>query len=116
MNTWIDSLIDEYYNFLKGNTAVFTETGTEWNVISTPFTGAFNDTIEIYVKREGENFILSDDGETLYNLNLQGVSITHSPKRKEIANRILLTYGIEDVNGEFIVEADKKISRKKNII
>ena len=66
MNNWVNDLIDSYYDFLKGRTAVVTETGTNWAVISTPFIGLFNDTLEIYTKRERTaKFLLSDDGVTI---------------------------------------------------
>ena len=50
MNNWINELIENYYNFLKQKTAVITETGSKWVVISTPFIGLFNDTLEIFIK------------------------------------------------------------------
>lgn len=118
MNTWIDKLIDEYYKFLKERTAVITDTGTEWAVISTPFVGAFNDTLEIYAKKSGDKIILSDDGVTLSNLDLQGAAITYSAKRKELLNKILLTYGIVCENDEFVVEASETTfaQKKHNLI
>jgi len=39
----VNELIDKYYDFLKGKTAVITETGSNWAVISTPFIGLFNE-------------------------------------------------------------------------
>jgi hypothetical protein len=118
MNTWIDKLIDDYYKFLKEHTTVITETGTEWVVINTPFASAFNDTLEIYVKKSGDKMILSDDGVTLYDLGLQGVSILHSTKRKELLNKILLTYGIVCENDELVVAATETTfaQKKHNLI
>ena len=51
MRTWIDELINDYYKFLRERTFAITDTGTDWAVISTPFMGAFNDTLEIYAKK-----------------------------------------------------------------
>jgi len=117
MNTWIDKLIDDYYKFLKERTAVITNTGTEWTVISTPFVGAFNDALEIYAKRSGDKIILSDDGVTLSNLDLQGATIERG-KRKELLNKILLTYGIVCEKDEFVVEANATTfaQKKHNLI
>jgi hypothetical protein len=118
MNTWIDKLINDYYKFLRDRTVSITATDTEWAVISTPFIGAFNDCLEIYVKKSHDKIILSDDGITLKNLDLQGVAISHSPKRKEILDRLLLTYGITYNNNEFVVEANEAnfAQRKHNLI
>jgi len=115
MNTWIDKLIDDYYKFLRDRTLAITDTGTDWAVISTPFIGAFNDHIEIYAKKNQDKIILSDDGITLKNLELQGVSISNSSKRKEILDKLLLTYGIKCKNDELIVETtEAHFAQKKH--
>ena len=118
MRTWIDELINDYYKFLRERTFAITDTGTDWAVISTPFMGAFNDTLEIYAKKSHNKIILSDDGNTLKNLELQGVSVAHSSKRKEILDGLLLTYGITCNNDEFIVEASEAnfAQKKHNLI
>jgi len=115
MNTWIDKLIDDYYKFLRDRTVAITDTGTDWAVISTPFIGAFNDNIEIYAKKNKDKIILSDDGITLKNLELQGVSIGNSPKRREILEKLLLNYGIKCEKDELIVEAtEANFAQKKH--
>lgn len=118
MNNWINELIDKYYYFLKGRTAIVTETGSNWVAISTPFIGLFNDTLEIYAYKDNGKIILSDDGITLKNLDLVGSAISRSPKRKEILERILLTYGIQLQNDELTVEATENnfAQKKHNLI
>ena len=118
MNTWIDKLINDYYKFLRDRTAIITDTGTDWAAISTPFIGAFNDYLEIYIKKSQDKIVLSDDGNTLKNLDLQGVSVSSSPKRKEILEKLLLTYGIKYDDDEFIVEATEAnfAQKKHNLI
>lgn len=118
MNNWINELIDNYYDFLKGRTAIITETGSNWTVISTPFIGLFNDTLEIYAKKENGKILMSDDGLTLKNLELVGASLSRSPKRKEVLERILLTYGIRFNNNELTVEATEQNfpQKKHNLI
>jgi hypothetical protein len=118
MNSWIDRLIDDYYRFLKERTAIISDTGTDWAVISTPFVGAFNDSLEIYAKKTGDKIVLSDDGVTLSNLELQGITVVHSEERKELLNKILLTYGIDCQKNEFIVEANEATfaQKKHNLV
>ncbi|MDP2173002.1 MAG: DUF1828 domain-containing protein [Candidatus Cloacimonadaceae bacterium] len=69
--------------------------------------GLFNDSIEIYVKKEKEKLILSDDGETIHNLELSGVSLSRSAKRKDILESILLNYGVTlNKDSELTIEAN----------
>ena len=105
----IDSLIDQYYRWLKSHTKIFINKETGWTQISTPFSGIFNDTIDIYTRMEDGIIVLSDDGQTLHNLELVGVSVTRSAKRKELLEKVLLNYGITlDSGGELWVEATEK--------
>ena len=118
MNNWVNDLIDKYYDFLKGRTTAFTDTGTNWAVISTPFLGLFNDALEVYAKKDNDKILLSDDGVTVRNLDLVGSTISRSPKRKELIDRILLNYGIQFVDNELTTEATENTfaQKKHNLI
>ncbi len=111
--SWIDNNIKEYYDWLRDRTVVTKDAVTEWNVISTPFTGLFNDNIEIYAKLEGDQIILSDDGMTLSNLELVGMSVTRSPKRKEWLEMILMNYGVTLSGNELQVTGNQKSFNQK---
>ena len=102
----INAIIDSYYKWLREKTII--EVGNnDWYCIDTPFMGAFNDSIEIYVKKKGGSIVLSDDGQTLNNLELQGVNIQRSKKRHEILNTIVLNYGLQKRdNNELILKTD----------
>ena len=97
----IEQLVDKYYDFLKERTAISRIQGSEWVEISTPFTDVYNDTIDIYARREHNDIILSDDGQTLRNLELSGVEISRSQKRRHLLDSILLNHGVNIVNEEF---------------
>ena len=84
----INKLIDDYYHWLKSRTDLFTNPDTGWTQISTPFSGLFNDPVEIYAKSINGKILLSDDGLTFRNLDLLGASVTRSQRRKEILNKI----------------------------
>ena len=118
MSNWINELIDNYYNFLKGRTGIITDTGTNWSVISTPFIGLFNDTLEVYTRKEGDKITLSDDGITIKNLDLIGSAISRSAKRKELFDKILLNYGIQIIENELLTEATENTfaQKKHNLI
>ena len=101
--TWIDQAIDEYINFLKKNIQC-SQADNGWYTITTPFLNMFNDCIDIFCKNDAGRITLSDDGETLGNLELLGISFSRSPKRKDILSQILLNYGVEQQNKDLIIK------------
>ncbi len=103
---WINTYVDDYYNWLREKTYIQKGTSTDWFLINTPFVGAFNDTIEIYAQKNGSQLILSDNGETMSNLELQGLHIQGSRKRRNILDTILLNYGIRNLNEELTIESN----------
>jgi hypothetical protein len=103
---WVNTYVNEYYNWLKEKTFIQKDNHTDWFLINTPFIGAFNDTIEIYAQKLGSTFILSDNGETMSNLELQGLQIQGSKRRREILDSILLNYGVKSENDELIIRAN----------
>lgn len=113
--SWINNLMNDYYDFLKEKTIVSQSDFSDWIEISTPFTGLFNDTVDIYAKQEGNKILLSDDGNTLRNLELSGMEISRSPKRKEILDRILINYGVRISNNELITDATEKDFPQKKL-
>lgn len=115
---WVSELIDKYYDFLKDRTSIITETGTDWALISTPFIGLFNDTLEVYAKKENGKILLSDDGVTINNLELIGSQLSRSPKRKDLLDRILLNYDVQMLDGEIVAVANENnfAQKKHNLI
>ena len=101
-------LLNEYYTWLKDNTVIEENLHTGWSAINTPFTGLFNDTIEIYIKTNGSKIYISDDGITLNNLEETGINISASPNRRRIFDNILLNFGIKFIEGELHTECSIK--------
>ena len=101
--TWIDTLMNDYYAFLKEKTLVSDMSTSGWVEISTPFIGMFNDPIDIYARKDGGRIILSDDGNTLRDLKFSGLEISRSHKRKEIFEKILVNYGVKISNDELVL-------------
>ena len=92
---WLLDGINEYFEWLKKRTFVSQDDATGWSVISTPFVGLFNDTIDIFAKQNPDGTIaLSDDGNTLNNLELFGVGFKNTTGRKSILDRVKLNYGV----------------------
>lgn len=113
--SWINTLMDNYYAFLKEKTLVSTNNSSDWIEISTPFVGLFNDAIDIYAKKEGDKILLSDDGNTLRDLKLTGFEISRSSKRKEILEHILLNYGVKIDNDELTTETTERDFPQKKL-
>jgi hypothetical protein len=113
---WITQLMNDYYQFIKEKTIITSSNQSDWVEISTPFLGLFNDTVDIYAQKIGSTILLSDDGNTLRNLELSGMEINRSTKRQEILNSILLNYGVKiNNNSEFITEATEKDFPQKKL-
>jgi hypothetical protein len=112
-DNWINNSITEYYNWLRDKTQVLKNEQTGWYAITTPFIGLFNDNIEIFVKLDNDKILLSDDGQTLSNLELAGSPIMRSPKRKEWFEMILLNYGVILNNNELQIEGNEKDFNQK---
>ncbi len=102
--SWVNPLIHDYYNWLKTKTVVLSDEKTDWVAIQTPFIGLCNDVIEMYAQKRGERIILSDNGETFHNLELVGTSVIRAGERKNLAERILLNYGIQQNGSELLTE------------
>tara|TARA_B110000967_G_C18815947_1_gene526136 strand:+ start:582 stop:1343 length:762 start_codon:yes stop_codon:yes gene_type:complete len=98
--------VDDYYNWLREKTFIQKDSNTDWFLINTPFVGAFNDTIEIYAQKNGNHLRLSDNGETMSNLELQGLHIQGSKRRRAILDTILINYGVRTENNELTIEAN----------
>jgi len=102
----IDDLLESYYTWLKNNTEIVHDKDSGWHAISTPFTGIFNDMIEIYIKIENEKILLSDDGNTTDNLDSIGVNLSRSSSRRKILDAILLNFGVKLEKGEIRCECN----------
>lgn len=103
---WIDEAMNDYLMFLKKSYKK-TDLNNGWYSITTPFYNMFNDAIEIYCTNKNGKIILSDDGETISNLELAGLSLLRSKSKKNILQQILLNYGVTCLkDNELVIETD----------
>ena len=92
---WLLDGINDYFEWLKKRTFVSQDETTGWSVISTPFVGLFNDTIDIFAKQNPNGtIVLSDDGITINNLALFGVGFKNTSGRKDLLDRVRFNYGV----------------------
>ncbi|WP_428070688.1 DUF1829 domain-containing protein [Candidatus Avelusimicrobium alvi] len=94
-------LIEKYYSWLQDKT--FLKDFGEWTEITTPFLDRHNDYIQIYLKKEGDEYILSDDGYTINDLISSGC-VLDSPKRRKLIDLTLNGFAIkkDDKNCLFV--------------
>lgn len=110
----IELLISNYYDWLKSKT--ITKSINEFIEISTPFLDNNNDNISIYVKQNGNDYLLNDGGETLDNLELIGVNFVYQ-KRKKMLEYVLSSFGVTNVNGVLSIHANvSNFSQKKHFL
>jgi len=100
----MNTLLEDYWHFLRSETTV--EKFGQWFEISTPYLDAYNDHIPIYVKFNEDGAIeLSDDGETLIELEQSGCAIKGSPRRQSLLTQTLNRFGVTEKDGQLLAQA-----------
>ena len=87
----IAQLIDEYVRWLRDSISV-APIGDAFE-ITTPFLDRHNDHIQIYVRQEGDSFVLTDDGYVLADLRQSGCTL-ESQRRQALLNSVLNGFGV----------------------
>ena len=99
-------LIQNYINWLKLKTN-FQELSNGYTEITTPFVNHINDYIQIYLKRDSNNkLMLSDGGDTINNLELEGVDLNSKSRRKEL-DVILNGFGVTIHDNQLLTYANE---------
>lgn len=102
----VQKLIDEYIDWLKDKTVLRKVSDTV--EITTPYLDSHNDFIQIYVKKSGGQFIITDDGYTINDLKMSGCSL-ESHKRQNLLRVTLNGFGVQlGENQELVVSASNE--------
>lgn len=111
----IEKLNQQYLQWLKDKTIL--RQVKDYVEITTPFLDRHNDYLQIYVKRENNDYVLTDDGYTIQDLEISGCSLD-SPKRQNLLKMTLAGFGIQNVNNALCVKATSNdfALRKHNLI
>lgn len=111
----IEHLTENYFAWLKDKTAL--KQLHDWTEITTPFLDRHNDCIQIYVKKQQNQFFLTDQGYTLTDLIQSGCAL-ETPKRKQILQTVLNGFGVSQKSDELIVYATSEnfALKKHNLI
>jgi len=91
MMSEIQDLLDQYAKWIRDNTALREVNG--WTEITTPYLDRHNDYLQIYAKKEGNGFLLTDDGYIIDDLQQSGCSLD-SKKRRQLLDITLNGFGV----------------------
>jgi hypothetical protein len=109
-------IIDSYIKWIRDNSCTRDILNGKYIGITTPFLNRYNDHIEIYLTQENGEFVLTDDGETLADLNFVGVNI-YTPKRKNIFEQIINGFGVMLKDDNLCIKATKDtLPQKKHAL
>lgn len=107
-----------YLNWLHENIEQY-KIGENIYRISFPYIDRNNDCIEIYIKiQQDGSYLLTDDGETINELEFSGFDIFSSSKRKTVLHRILNSHGVSlHNNRELVISCSKnELPIKKHML
>ena len=102
----VNELIDSYVRWIKENTHVSQIGEGTYHEIVTPFFNSSNDSMQIYIKKDGDKFLLSDGGETMANLFLTVGEL--SKKRIDQVAGICMSFGCSFSNDTLSISSSKK--------
>jgi len=111
----IQRLLDKYIHWVRDNTKVRKIEG--FVEITTPYLDRHNDYLQIYVKRENNNLVLTDDGYIIQDLESSGCKL-ESKKRQDLLSITLNGFGVKLAGNALEVNAsiDNFNLKKHNLI
>lgn len=112
----IERLVETYRSWLKDKTTLKL-VHSDWIEITTPFLDRHNDAIQIYAKSENGGYRLTDDGNTIRDLELSGC-ILNTTTRQKFLSLAINGFAVEFANGVLSVLAtrDNFAYRKHDLI
>ena len=70
----INTLLEKYTQWLKDKT-IAKQICADWVEITTPYIDRHNDCLQIYARKEGAGYMLTDDGYTMSDLVSSGCQL-----------------------------------------
>lgn len=108
----IEAVMERYWGWLREGTELHQE-GDE-AVINTPFLDRHNDYIQIFAEWRGEQWKLTDDGYTVYDLEASGVDLSSDKRQRMLAqttNRLGVSYSEPEI---FVMADESNFPRHKH--
>lgn len=109
-----ERLVQDYLQWLRSHVKV-REDG-DWTEITTPYLDRHNDFLQIYLKRQGEDLLLTDGGWTLEDLAMGGCDLG-SPRRAALLKSTLQGLGVDLVDGALqVVAGPRTAAARKHML
>jgi hypothetical protein len=99
----IGALLNNYYRWLQDKTLV-NQIGDNWVEITTPHLDRHNDYLQLYVRKDNNHYMITDDGYTISDLYASGCSLD-SPRRQKLLNITLAGHGVQLRKNALVVSA-----------
>jgi len=111
----VQKLLDAYLAWLKDKTQL--RQVADWVEITTPYLDRNNDYLQIYARKENGSYVLTDDGQTIGDLEQTGCKL-NSPKRQDLLKMTLNGFGVQLQEQRLEVHAspDNFALRKHNLV
>lgn len=111
----VQKLLDAYISWLKDKTQL--RQVDDWIEITTPYLDRDNDYLQIYARKENGAYVLTDDGQTIGDLEQTGCKL-NSPKRQDLLKMTLNGFGVQlnDQRLEVHTSPDNFALRKHNLV
>jgi len=111
----VQKLLDAYLAWLKDKTQL--RQVDDWVEITTPYLDRNNDYLQIYARKENGSYVLTDDGQTIGDLEQTGCKL-NSPKRQDLLKMTLNGFGVQlaDQRLEVYTSPDNFALRKHNLV
>ena len=111
----VQKLMDAYVAWLKDKTQL--REVADWIEITTPYLDRNNDYLQIYARNDNGSYVLTDDGQTIGDLEHSGCKL-NSPKREDLLKLTLNGFGVQmhDQRLEVHASPDNFALRKHNLV
>ncbi len=101
MKQEVMDLLESHRNWIADNTSFnILDDAVE---IDLPFLNCHNDYVQIYLTKNGDNYILSDEGETIDDLKSCGMEFK-TRKRRELLRSAIIGFGV--TNDDYILRVE----------
>ena len=100
------ALLDNYLNWLRDRTQ-FRKLESGWFEIDTPHLDRHNDYLQIYLQKQGDDYVLTDDGYTLDDLASSGCDVS-AGRRQELLTLTLNGFGVKTDGNALYVHANER--------
>lgn len=112
----IQKLLNNYTQWLKDKT-ILRQVGGDWIEVTTPHLDRHNDCLQFYIRKDGNGYLLTDDGYIINDLINSGCPLD-TPKRQELLRITLAGFGVQLDGDQLILKStpDNFSLKKHNLI